>query len=216
MSCPKVLAGIVATALAASTVTVVSGVSASAACPPPGSAAALREPAVVHEVLANHDGLEPPSVGKSTASSAAPPKVAAVSSGTIYTLTKTSEAYRAPSASLRVYGDPGTTVSISRGTTNTITGSISTVSEAEAGVIFAKASVSLGISVAKSKSVTTTVGGSYKIPGSASKRGWIELGSMGYDIYWYKDVWNQGTCKYTKVVGKTLKGVSASAWIRHS
>ena len=56
----------------------------------------------------------------------------------------------------------------------------------------------VSISISKEKTVTTTKGGSWRVPKKAKKRGWLEMGALGYNITWYKKIWNPGKCKYVK------------------
>jgi hypothetical protein len=130
-------------------------------------------------------------------------------------LTKVTEAYRRPPAAQRSYGDAGTVVYVERNTSYTITGSIAGSTTVEAGVIFAKASVQVGASVSNAKTVSTSTGASWRVP-SNQHRGWLEMGALGYDVAWYKKVWNSGKCRWTIIKGKTVKGVTASAWFKHS
>lgn len=83
----------------------------------------------------------------------------------------------------RTYGASGGVLSISRGKTVTVTGSLTTTATAEAGVIFAQASASVGVSVGLSKAVTTTVGYTWAVP-KTQPEGWVEMGSHGYTVDW--------------------------------
>ena len=117
----------------------------------------------------------------------------------------------------RVYGDSGITLSISKGVSKTIGGSVTGTASAEAGVIFAKASASLAISVQGSRTTTTTFSGTWTVPKS-QKTGWLEVGT--YDGYTFK--WSRyhyaSPCRKVVDAKGTGKGPtrSASLAFKHS
>ena len=117
----------------------------------------------------------------------------------------------------RVYGQSGVTLSISKGVSKTIGGSLTGTSAAEAGAIFAKASVSLAISVQYSRTTTTTFGGSWTVPKNQST-GWLEVGTKGGYTFKWKRYHYRTPC--TKVVDGhgTARGPkkSAALMFRHS
>lgn len=86
----------------------------------------------------------------------------------------------------RVYGQRGVTLSISKGVSKTIGGSVTGTASAEAGVIFAKASASLSISVEVSRTTTTTFGASWKVPKKQAV-GWLKVGTRnGHTFKWQR------------------------------
>jgi hypothetical protein len=117
----------------------------------------------------------------------------------------------------RVYGQSGVTLSISKGVSKTIGGSLTGTSSAEAGVIFAKASVSLAISVQYARTTTTTFGGSWTVPKKQSV-GWLEVGTRGgYTFKWQRYHYRTPCTKVVDAHG-TAKGPrkSAALMFRHS
>ncbi len=64
-----------------------------------------------------------------------------------------------------------------------MSGSLQTTVSADAGVIFAKVSTSVGISVGLSKAVTTDSSYAWTVPKSQGT-GYVEMGSHGYRISW--------------------------------
>lgn len=119
----------------------------------------------------------------SEASSPAPDGVC--SGGWVYTTTKTSGPTFQQAAGASVSGDGGITLSLSRSKTYTVTGTISGSTSAEAGVIFAKASATVGASVALSHSSTITSGGTWTVPSNWAG-GRLTAGSMKYGGGWKK------------------------------
>lgn len=85
----------------------------------------------------------------------------------------------------RAYGQGGGTITVSKGKTVTLSGTLQSTVSADAGVIFAKVSASVGVSVGLSKAVTATSSYSYAVPAGVSQ-GWVEMGSHGYQIHWEK------------------------------
>jgi hypothetical protein len=114
----------------------------------------------------------------------------------------------------REYGQAGGTLSISRGTTKTISGTLQTTVSADAGVIFASVSTTVGISVGLSKSVTTTAGYTWQVPSSQSV-GWVEMGSHGYQISWRYGSYNS-SCGFVTSRSGSLSGVTNNVQFAHS
>jgi hypothetical protein len=85
---------------------------------------------------------------------------------------------------------------------------------AEAGVIFAQVSTSVGVSVGLSKSVTTTVGYSWPVPAS-QPTGWLEMGAHGYQINWKYGSYN-AHCQFVTTRTGGLSGVSSNVQFAHS
>jgi len=77
-----------------------------------------------------------------------------------------------------VGGPSGMTLTISKGVSSSVTGTISASVTAQAGVIFASASTTLGVSLALSQTVTDSVGGSMVVPSNVAS-GYLTLGSVG-------------------------------------
>lgn len=114
----------------------------------------------------------------------------------------------------RVYGKSGGTLTISKGTTQTWSGSITGTTTAEAGVIFAKASASVGITISSSRTQSLTVGYSWTVP-STQSTGWIEAGNRGYNVKYTK--YNYlSPCKYNVLKTGTVKGVTSNVMFTHS
>jgi len=182
-------------------------------CPEPITG---EQPPDVTVTVLSRDDHASPAAHLAVTTRKTPQSAASSKGGYRYYLTTVKEAYRRPPARDRLYGDPGILLEISKGESSSISGSITGTTTAEAGIVFAKASVAVSISISKEKTVTTTKGGSWRVPKKAKKRGWLEMGALGYNITWYKKIWNPGKCKYVKSPRKKVKGVSPSAWIKHS
>jgi hypothetical protein len=117
----------------------------------------------------------------------------------------------------RIYGQSGVTLSISKGVSKTIGGSVTGTGSAEAGVIFAKASVSLAISVQYSRTTTTTFGASWTVPKS-QPTGWLEVGTNnGYTFRW-KRYHYRSPCTVVVDAHGTAKGPkrTAALFFKHS
>lgn len=115
----------------------------------------------------------------------------------------------------RVYGDRGVTLSISKGVSHTISGQITGTVSVEAGVLFAKASASLAVTVGASVTTTTNIGGSWKV---TQKVGWLEVGTLhGYSFSWTKFHYRAPCKKVTEGKG-TAKAAAknAPAYYKHS
>lgn len=117
----------------------------------------------------------------------------------------------------RVYGQSGVTLGISKGVSKTIGGSVTGTGSAEAGAIFAKASVSLAISVQYTRTTTTTFSGSWTVPKSQST-GWLEVGTNeGYTFNW-KRYHYKSPCTQVVDASGTAKGpkTTAALMFKHS
>jgi len=117
----------------------------------------------------------------------------------------------------RIYGSSGVTLSITKGVSKTIGGSLTGTSSAEAGAIFAKASVSLAISVEYSRTTTTTFGGSWTVPDNQDT-GWLEVGTKnGYTFKWQRYHYRAPCTKVIEAHG-TAKGPkkTAALMFKHS
>jgi hypothetical protein len=78
----------------------------------------------------------------------------------------------------RVGGSPGALITIAVGFDTTVTGTISAEATVEAGVIFAKASTTVGMSLALSRTMTNSASVSATAPADATAP-YIELGAEG-------------------------------------
>jgi hypothetical protein len=114
----------------------------------------------------------------------------------------------------RVFGSPGGVLSISVGQTTTVSGSLQTTVTAEAGVIFAKASASVGITIGLSRAVTVTSGFTWTVPAN-QPHGWVEIGLHGYRINWSR--YHYVTpCRQVTDRSGTLVGVTSNIHFGHS
>ncbi|NYE93988.1 hypothetical protein FHU41_000209 [Psychromicrobium silvestre] len=107
--------------------------------------------------------------------------------------------------SYRLAGSPGAHLTIAAGTTSTITGTITLSTTVEAGAIFAKASVSAGVSLALSKATTVTYSVSATIP---SQGGYIELGADGRSFAWTATRYNNNCVVSSHQVGSAVGATS--------
>ncbi len=114
----------------------------------------------------------------------------------------------------RTYGEYPGTITVSKGTTKTVSGSLQTTVSADAGVIFAKVSTSVGISVGLSKAVTTNSSYSWTVPKSEGT-GYVEMGSHGYRISWRYGSYSAG-CQFVAQRSGQLSGVTANVEFVHS
>jgi hypothetical protein len=125
--------------------------------------------------------------------------------GNVYYTTTQSPTYRGDSDT-RTYGRSGGTLTIALGESVTTGGSITGTTSAEAGVIFAKASVSVGVTIKKDWTSSVTRSYSWKVP-STQSTGWIEAGHHAYKVSYTKKTLvapcNLRTDKTGTIVGNT-------------
>lgn len=125
--------------------------------------------------------------------------------GNVYYSTTQSPTYRGD-RDTRTYGRSGGTLTIALGESVTTGGSITGTTSAEAGVIFAKASVSVGVTIKKDWTSSVTRSYSWKVPSSQST-GWIEAGHHAYKVNYVKKTivapCNVKTVKTGSIVGNT-------------
>jgi hypothetical protein len=114
----------------------------------------------------------------------------------------------------RVFGAPGTLLQISRGTTKTVSGELQTTATVEAGVIFAKVSATVGVTVGLSMAVTTTQGGEWLVP-ATKPSGWFEMGAHGYQINWKKGTY-VSPCRFVVADFGSLLGPTSSPYFMHN
>lgn len=107
----------------------------------------------------------------------------------------------------RAYGDPGVTISIAAGITNTWTGTITGGATAEVGAIFAKASATFSVSVSHSKANTTVYSGSWTVP-TGVRGGYLEAGGHGLAFNYVKEYYVT-PCTLKRVTG-TGTGITGS------
>lgn len=81
----------------------------------------------------------------------------------------------------RVTGDPGMTIKISRSSGTQFSVGVSASATAEAGLVFARASATAGISLTHSWTTTRTEERSWTVPNNG-RRGWISIGSDKYEV----------------------------------
>jgi hypothetical protein len=85
---------------------------------------------------------------------------------------------RASGAHSSVSGDPGTTLTISRSTTFTVTGSLGVTSSISASAIVATAQSQLNITLSGSVSGTSSSSGAWTVPSSYTNGGALQIGAM--------------------------------------
>ncbi|MGP9501096.1 hypothetical protein ACT3TS_02645 [Specibacter sp. AOP5-B1-6] len=118
-----------------------------------------------------------------------------------------------PNPGKRVYATNGGTLSFTSADASTVSGSLSVTASADAGLIFTKVGLSVGVTVSHTATATTTVGYSWEV--SAGQDGWIEMGAHGYQINYTKSHYNS-PC--TEVIDQTdtIVGATENAWFTHS
>jgi hypothetical protein len=114
----------------------------------------------------------------------------------------------------RVYGQSGGTLSITKNRTITVSGSLQTTLSADAGIVLADVSTSVGITVGLSYAVTTTTGYSWTVP-STQSTGWIEMGAHGYSISWTKGHYNS-PCTWVQTGSGYMIGTTHNVQFAHS
>lgn len=103
----------------------------------------------------------------------------------------------------RVYGEAGGVLNFDVGEQTTASVTVDGSTTAEAGAVFAKASLTLGISVGASSSVTTNQGYTWTVPAD-QPLGWIEVGRMGYQLDWQRGHYNSPCTWVQEASGSTL------------
>lgn len=105
-------------------------------------------------------------------------------SGPWYSVSGKSPVY-IPDSSSRVYGTSNVTLTLTVGKSWSVSGSVTGTAGSDAGVIFAKASASLSVSLTGTRSGTLTQGGSWTVP--SGRTGWFEIGTTNaYSFKWSK------------------------------
>jgi hypothetical protein len=80
-----------------------------------------------------------------------------------------------------VYGQSGTTLSVSVAKGHTWTGTITYAAKLSESILIASAEETISGSLSYAKTTTVTLGGSWTVPKS-QKDGWLALGSKGYSF----------------------------------
>jgi len=91
-----------------------------------------------------------------------------------------------------LYGGPNVTLSISVSKGTTFTGTVGGQVSGDLGSIVSAVQASVSTSISYSKTTTTTLSGSWKVPSNVSV-GWIALGSFGNTGHWTYGHYN-GSC----------------------
>jgi hypothetical protein len=86
---------------------------------------------------------------------------------------------QASGANSAVTGGPGVTLTISRSTTFTVGGSITTTGGISASAVVATVKADIGVTVQSSRSGTTTNSGAWRVPGNY-RVGRLAIGSLKY------------------------------------
>ncbi|MGO4596932.1 hypothetical protein [Terrabacter sp. 2RAF25] len=133
--------------------------------------------------------------------------------GNVYYTTSQSPTYRGD-YNTRTYGKSGGTLTISLGESVTTGGSITGTTSAEAGVIFAKASVSVGVTIKKDWTSSVTRAYAWKVP-STQSTGWIEAGHHAYKVTYTKKTVVPPCTLHTDKTG-TIVGNTSAIEFTHS
>lgn len=123
--------------------------------------------------------------------------------------------YKFVGSGQRSYGDPGGTINVSVGKTATVSGSITGTTSVDAGVVFVKASASVGVTIGASSSVTVTSGYSWPVPASHAPGAYVEIGSAGYRIDWQKGTY-ASPCTYVVKGSGVITGVTKNIAFSHN
>lgn len=116
--------------------------------------------------------------------------------------------------STRIYGAPGGTLGIQKAKAWTASGSITGTTTADAGVVFANVSASVGVTVGLSRTTTTTVSYTWTVPTNVSS-GWVEVGGHGYKITYDKGHY-VSPCTWVSVQRNTVYGVTSNTYFMNS
>lgn len=117
----------------------------------------------------------------------------------------------------RVYGQSGVTLTVTKGTSFTVGGSVTGSESGEADAIIAKASVTYSLSFTLSRTTNTTYSGSWKVP-KDQETGWLEVGTNnGYTFNWERYHYASPCRKVVEASGKTKVPTKSSAYMyKHS
>lgn len=129
-----------------------------------------------------------------------------------YTTTQTAT-YRGD-RSTRTYGASGGVLEITLGESVTTGGSITGTISTEANAIFAKASVSVGVTIKKDWTSSVTRGYKWTVP-SNQNPGWIEAGHRAYNVNYIKRQ-IVAPCNVKTVKTGTILGNTANVQFIHS
>ena len=114
----------------------------------------------------------------------------------------------------RTYGQAGGELEISLGESVSTGGSISGTTTAEAGVIFAKASVSVGVEIRKDWTNSVTRAYRWTVP-STQPTGWVEAGHRAYNVS-YTKTQIVAPCSVKTVKVGTIVGNTSNIQFIHS
>lgn len=133
--------------------------------------------------------------------------------GQVSYTTSSSAVYRGDRTT-RTYGASGGELEITLGESVTTGGSITGTTSAEAGVIFAKASVSVGVEIRKDWTNSVTRAYRWTVP-SSQREGWIEAGHRAYNVtYSKKQI--VAPCNVKLVKSGTILGNTSNIQFIHS
>jgi hypothetical protein len=91
----------------------------------------------------------------------------------------------------RAYGDGGATLTISAGQTSEVHSDVSGSGSVSVGSVIAQASVTAGVTLGESYSVTQSASGSYTVPDGLTGQ-YVELGAAGRSFDWSATTYNSG------------------------
>ncbi|MFJ6216716.1 hypothetical protein ACIQGZ_25810 [Streptomyces sp. NPDC092296] len=131
------------------------------------------------------------------------------------TTVSNSKAVFVPDPGKIVYGDSGTTLTVSAAAGSVLTGTVSGSGEIDESLIVVAAKQTISASIAYSKTTTVTLSGSWKVPSSQSS-GWLAIGSQGYSMNW-KTTRTNGNCSGESTLGSgTAKLPAQTPYVAHS
>ncbi|GAB2977926.1 hypothetical protein [Nocardioides montaniterrae] len=117
-----------------------------------------------------------------------------------------------------VSGDPGVTLQIAKGRDFGVSGSITTTASVSAGVIFAKVSTAVGVTVGGSYNRSNQISGSWTVPHTYKYRhgGTLEIGAIHY--YGYIRRWHEtgATCTRTWARVGRFNAATQQFYFHHS
>ncbi len=112
-----------------------------------------------------------------------------------------------------VSGDSGVTLTISRSTTFGVTGTISSTTSVSASDVITTVKEDVGVSVAATKSGTSSTSGAWKVP-SAWKRGQLQIGAIKHKGSVQKYVENKACKKVASGTAATYN-IPETGWYFH-
>ncbi|GAB3147014.1 hypothetical protein GCM10027058_05300 [Microbacterium neimengense] len=103
----------------------------------------------------------------------------------------------------RAYGDGGATLTISAGQTSEVHSDVSVSGSVSVGSVIAQASVTAGVTLGESYSVTQSASGSYTVPDGLTGQ-YIELGAAGRSFDWSAATYNSGCVLIDQQSGSSI------------